>query len=310
MTGRGSGGNQSASSSIDPWELTPDGTDPDRQPEQGSAATDTSAPIQPSLFGDATTSPVAERRKPHRPAKPEPFPEDFRPSERHYELGAKLGLSRDRVDAERDQCVDDSRSGRLTRTNKPRHYVNFDAAFNTWLRNAARFRNDDRLAPVGSPPADCADEVVRAMHALGYAEVFEELVSEAERPALAARLCATAAAGVPVAAEVLLADAWCTKNPTRRPTRDAAAFLLRWMSRAEPREETDEEWQELEQAKGFAELKARPKAPPQIDHEFEAAVKKRVQEIAEGKRPPITNDWRQILRDAGNDIDTDRSARA
>ncbi|MEY4201355.1 MAG: hypothetical protein RLZZ265_3095 [Verrucomicrobiota bacterium] len=88
-----------------------------------------------------------EQREAGAPAKPAKatratsIPKDWKPSATHREKAASLSLI---VDSEAEQF-------RLSAEAKGRVYASWDAAFHTWLNNAARWR-DERNAPKQAAP--------------------------------------------------------------------------------------------------------------------------------------------------------------
>lgn len=70
------------------------------------------------------------------------LPENWMPSAAHYLLGRELGLTADRVTGESEQFCDRARA-------KGERYLDWDAAFRTWLRNAKKF--DDRNGGAARP---------------------------------------------------------------------------------------------------------------------------------------------------------------
>lgn len=73
--------------------------------------------------------PVADAPKPTRPKKETVLPEDWKPSEKHIALALSLGVDLTHC---YDQFCDRNRATGQT-------YLNWDAAFNTWLRNEAKW---------------------------------------------------------------------------------------------------------------------------------------------------------------------------
>lgn len=70
------------------------------------------------------------------------LPDDWAPSGKHHQLSMELGFTRDRTKHEAEQFRDRALA-------KGERYLDWDAAFRTWLRNAKKF--DDRNGGAARP---------------------------------------------------------------------------------------------------------------------------------------------------------------
>lgn len=118
-------------------------------------------PPTPSGEGGLFTPPVltvvpeAPVKKPSRAKPKRPLPADFRPSPAHFDLARDLGVD---LRHEGPQFTD-------YHTAKGSTFANWDAALNTWIRNAAKFAERNgrgRPAPVIPSPVEEYDPAYEA----------------------------------------------------------------------------------------------------------------------------------------------------
>jgi hypothetical protein len=89
----------------------------------------------PSALPSASVPDTALASVPAQPKrKPSEIPEGWSPSRKHHDLASELGVD----------CVRESEQFIDRNVSKGERYVDWDAAFRTWLRNAAKF---NRQAP-------------------------------------------------------------------------------------------------------------------------------------------------------------------
>lgn len=121
--------------------------------ENGEGSSNPSA-LPSASAPDVPSASVAASAPAKRKPTPTELPDDWAPSDKHREMAAKLGLDCGR---EAEQFADRNKA-------KGERYIDWNAAFRTWLRNAPTFQRQSSLRVV---PANDERDRIRKIPDLG-----------------------------------------------------------------------------------------------------------------------------------------------